>query len=103
MKSFLKLSLKLSLSLLAFNLWPCLGAQAQSQAPVSVAAASTSAAPAAKKPAVAKETTGCRWKGGEFSQGAEFCVFSGRALLCENGVWKREDLTACVVTPAVLP
>jgi hypothetical protein len=38
-----------------------------------------------------------------FLAGATFCVFSGRALLCENGVWKPQDLPACIVTPAVLP
>jgi hypothetical protein len=45
----------------------------------------------------------CKWRGGDFSPGAEFCVFSGRALVCENGVWKHEDLPGCVVTPPVLP
>ena len=100
----MKLFLKSLLGVLALTMWLCFGAQAQTQAPASVAAASTSAAAAAaKKPPVAKDGVGCKWKGGEFSQGAEFCVFSGRALLCDNGIWKREDLTACVVTPAVLP
>jgi hypothetical protein len=64
-----------------------------------VPAASTASAP--KK--LAESAKECKRKGGDFSPGATFCVFSGLALLCENGVWKHQDLPACIVTPAVLP
>ena len=77
----------------------------------SVAMAQTTAAPlAGKKPtepqkerAGRTDETSCKWKGGEFSPGAEFCVFSGRALRCENGIWKRQDMPACIVTPNAFP
>jgi len=74
-------------------------ANAQTQPPPGAPAP---AAAKKKEPARADQPL-CKWKGGDFSPGAEFCVFSGRALLCENGVWKRQDLAACIVTPAVFP
>jgi hypothetical protein len=85
---------------LAISICLSVAANAQTRDPP---AAAPAPAAAKKKPDTAKDGYFCRWKGGDFSPGAEFCVFSGRAMLCENGVWKREDLAACIVTPAVLP
>jgi hypothetical protein len=80
----------------------CLSFAANAQTRDPPATPATAAA-AKKKPEPAKDGSFCKWKGGDFSPGAEFCVFAGRAMLCENGVWKREDLSVCIVTPAVLP
>ena len=91
--------MRLIAAVIAVSLGTSFAVNAQPKPLPTVPAAS--AVPAAKKPAEpAKE---CKWKGGDFSPGATFCVFSGRALLCENGVWKHQDLPACIVTPAVLP
>ena len=88
----------------AISLGLSFGANAQTRDPAAAPPAPAAAAAAAKKkPEPVKDGSFCKWKGGDFSPGAEFCVFSGRAMLCENGVWKREDLSACIVTPAVLP
>jgi hypothetical protein len=90
---------RLTAAVIAVSLGTSFAANAQPKPLPTVPAAS--AVPAARKPAEpAKE---CKWKGGDFSPGATFCVFSGRALLCENGVWKHQDLPAGIVTPAVLP
>ena len=92
---------------IAISLGMNLGMSFSANAQTAAAAPAAPAAAPKKKPDPPQEarTEGpfCKWKGGDFSPGAEFCVFSGRALLCENGIWKREDLAACIVTPAVLP
>lgn len=91
---------------LAVSLGLVLSANAQTREPAAAAVAAPAAA-AKKKPDAARDARAdgpfCKWKGGDFSAGAEFCVFNGRSLLCENGVWKQMANPACIVTPATLP
>jgi hypothetical protein len=74
---------------------------------VSAPLAAQTASPAAQKkpaePAKDRSAVFCKWKGSDFSQGASFCVFANRALVCDGGVWKQENNQACVATPSVLP
>jgi hypothetical protein len=94
-------NMKLIVAILATLL--CLGLDANAQTNPPSSAAAPAKKPPAKDRVAPVDGSVCKWKGGDFSAGAEFCVFSGRALVCENGAWKHEDLPACVVTPPVFP
>jgi hypothetical protein len=45
----------------------------------------------------------CMFAGGEYSEGAEFCVTSHAALKCEGGKWSRDAQLDCTAGMSEMP
>ena len=51
----------------------------------------------------ASDDNTCMFAGGEYSEGAEFCVTSHAALKCEGGKWSRDAQLDCAAGMSEMP
>jgi hypothetical protein len=61
----------------------------------SMAAATAAQEATQDQPDEASDDNTCMFAGGEYSEGAEFCVTSHAALKCEGGKWLRDAQLDC--------